>query len=237
MTEKRLAGEIAVVTGAAGALGAAVARRLSEEGATVVLFGRRAAELETLAACLPGRALIKTADLFDRAAVAAAIAEVTAEIGAPTVACAIAGGFDMGPAVHETPGDLWQKMLDLNVGTLLSLMAAVTPGMVAAGHGSIVTVGAMPALKATAGMGAYAASKSAVLRLTESAAAELKDKGVRVNAVLPSIIDTPANRADMPKADPAKWVSTGELAAVIAFLASRQASGVTGALIPVTGRV
>src|SRR5690606_21175144 len=99
------------------------------------------------------------------------------------------------------------------------------------------TVGAMPALKASAAMGAYAASKSAVLRFTESAAAELKDKGVRVNAVMPSVIDTPANRAAMPKADVSRWVTTQELAAVIAFLASREASGVTGALIPVTGRV
>jgi Short-chain alcohol dehydrogenase of unknown specificity len=237
MSAGRLEGEIAIVTGAAGALGAVVARKLSEEGATVALFGRGRAGLEAAASGLPGRALLKSVDLLDRAAVAAAVAEVTEEAGPPSVACAIAGGFDLGPAVHETPDALWLKMLDRNVGTLLSLMAAVTPAMVAAGRGSIVTVGAMPALKAPAAMGAYAASKSAVLRLTESAAAELKGRGVRVNAVMPSVIDTPANRAAMPKADMQAWVTTYELAAVIAFLASREASGVTGALIPVTGRV
>lgn len=237
MTDGRFEGEVAVVTGAAGALGRAVALRLSQEGATVVLFGRKKDELEAVAETLPGRAVLKAADLLDRAAVAAAIAEVVAEVGAPGVACAIAGGFDMGPPVHETTPDLWQKMLDLNVGTLIPLMAAVTPPMLEAGRGSIVTVGAMPALKAPAAMGAYAAAKSAVLRLTESAAAELKGRGVRVNAVMPSVIDTAANRAAMPKADPSQWVTTAELAAVIAFLASREASGVTGALIPVTGRV
>jgi NAD(P)-dependent dehydrogenase (short-subunit alcohol dehydrogenase family) len=116
-----------------------------------------------------------------------------------------------------------------------SASIAARSGRSAAGR--IVNIGANAALKSAAGMGAYTASKAAVHRLTESLADELKDQGVTVNAVLPSVIDTPVNRRDMPDADFTKWVTAGELAAVILFLASAEASGITGALVPVVGRV
>ncbi|MGE3245730.1 MAG: SDR family oxidoreductase [Beijerinckiaceae bacterium] len=233
-----LAGEIAVVTGAAGGLGATVSRRLAADGARLVLLDLDAGRLEKLAQSLSGAGHVFLAgDITNREEAQKTIAAAVKSTGAPTILVALAGGFDMGPAVHETSDDLWAKMLKLNVGTLLPLLAAITPGMIENGRGSIVAVGAMGGLKGGANMGAYAASKSALMRLVESSAAELKDKGVRVNAVLPSIIDTPANRKDMPEADFAQWVSPGELAAVISFLASKEASGVTGALVPVTGRV
>jgi len=130
----------------------------------------------------------------------------------------------------------WQRMYALNVATALNASRAAIPHLVASGSGRIINVGAMGALQAGSGMGAYAASKAGVHRLTEALATELKGR-ITVNAVLPSIIDTAANRASMPKADFAKWVTPKELADVILFLASDAASAVTGALLPVNGRV
>jgi len=128
-------------------------------------------------------------------------------------------------------------MFDVNVKTALNASKAVLAHVSARGAGRIVNIGAMAALKAGTGMGAYTASKSAVMRLTEALADELKDKGVTVNAILPSIIDTPQNRADMPKADFARWVTPEQIAGVIAFLLSQDAQCITGALVPVAGRV
>jgi NAD(P)-dependent dehydrogenase (short-subunit alcohol dehydrogenase family) len=131
----------------------------------------------------------------------------------------------------------WDRLFALNVKTALNASKAALPYLLESGAGRIVNVGAMAALKSGAGMGAYAASKAGVHRLTESMAEELKDRGVTVNAVLPSIIDTPANRAQMPEADFDRWVAPADLAAVILFLASREAKAVTGALMPVVGGV
>src|SRR5581483_10726307 len=111
------------------------------------------------------------------------------------ILCNVAGGFDMGPPVHQTPDELWERMLDINVRTVLNSVRAVVPGMIAARYGKIVNVGAAAALSGKPNMGAYTAAKSAVIRLTESMSAELRDKGINVNCVLPSIIDTPENRA------------------------------------------
>ena len=128
-------------------------------------------------------------------------------------------------------------MFAINLKTALNASRAALPYLLESGAGRIVNVGAQAAVHAPEGMGAYAASKAAVHRLTESLADELKLRGVTVNAVLPSIIDTPVNRADMPKADFSRWVSPADLAAVLLFLASDEARAVTGALIPVTGKV
>jgi len=167
--------------------------------------------------------------------VAAAVERITRRIGPIGVLCNVAGGFRMGEAVHETSDATWDFLLDLNVRSVLHTARAVVPGMLAAGGGAIINVGAAAALRGGAMMGAYAASKSAVARLTESMASELRERGINVNCVLPTILDTPPNRADMPKADPSRWVAPADLAAVIAFLASPAASAVHGASIPVSG--
>jgi NAD(P)-dependent dehydrogenase (short-subunit alcohol dehydrogenase family) len=168
--------------------------------------------------------------------VAGAVKAAHARLGGLDVVCNIAGGFAMGPPVHETPPELWRRMLDMNATTVLNVAAATVPLMLAGGRGGkIVNVGAMAALSGKADMAAYVASKSAVIRLTESMAAELRERGINVNCVLPSTIDTPANRAGMPKADFSRWVAPAALADVIAFLASDAARAVHGAALPVTG--
>jgi NAD(P)-dependent dehydrogenase (short-subunit alcohol dehydrogenase family) len=234
---KRFEDTTAVVTGAAGNLGRAVAGRLAREGASLILMDRDGQATENLSAELDGGHIAVKVDLTDREAVAAGMSGAGDKLGPIDVVCAIAGGFSMGKPVHETePGD-WQAMQDMNVATLLSVLAAATPDMIARRSGRIVTVGAFAALAGKPHMGPYGAAKSTVMRVTESAAAELKAHGINVNAVLPSILDTPENREAMPDADPRDWVSPQSLAAVIAFLASPEAEAINGALIPVTGRV
>ena len=231
----RFAGKTVIVTGAAGNLGSAVAKTFAKEGASVALFGHRLEKVEAVAKELSGNHAAFGVDLTDREATKKTVAEVTEKLGPPAIVCAIAGGFDMGTPVHEVPAVDWQKMMDLNLGTLLSVLAAVTPGMIERGAGKIVTIGANGAKTGGKTMGPYAASKSAVMRVTESASAELKSHGINVNSVLPSIIDTPENRDAMPKADPVKWVTPESLAGVIAFLCSEEAKDIHGALVPVTG--
>ncbi len=163
------------------------------------------------------------------------MAAVKARFGRIDALLNIAGGFRW-ETMEAGDAATWERMFAINLKTALNASRAALPHLLESGAGRIVNVGAQPANHATAGMGAYAASKAAVHRLTESLADELKLKGVTVNAVLPSIIDTPANRADMPKAEFDRWVSPADLAAVMLFLASDEARAVTGALIPVTGR-
>ncbi|MDE1145103.1 MAG: SDR family NAD(P)-dependent oxidoreductase [Azospirillaceae bacterium] len=221
-----LAGKHIVITGAAGALGAAVADRALELGARPILV-----DFKTFPASVEERQV--TVDLTD----AAATRDALAGIGAIDALFHIAGGFDMGPAVYETTPNLFARMMTINVATLQNAVTAVVPTMLARGRGKIVTVGALSAVKGLPRMGAYCAAKSAVMRLTESLSGELRDNGINVNGVLPSLIDTPANRRDMPDADFSRWVSPRQLADVICFLGSDAAAAVHGALIPVTGRV
>jgi len=231
----RFKAKTVIVTGAAGNLGSAVARRFAEEGASVALFGHKLEKVQAVAAALDGDHAAFAVDLTDRDATKQAVEAASRQFGPPAILCAIAGGFDMGTPVHEVPAESWQKMMDLNLGTLLSVLAAVTPGMIERGNGKIVTVGANGAKAGGKTMGPYAASKSAVMRVTESASAELKSHGINVNSVLPSIIDTPENREAMPKADSSKWVTPESLAGVIAFLCSEDARDIHSALLPVTG--
>jgi NAD(P)-dependent dehydrogenase (short-subunit alcohol dehydrogenase family) len=174
-------------------------------------------------------------DLTHEGAMKAAASRIQSQFGGLDGLVNIAGGFRWEPIID---GDLetWDRLYAMNVRTTLAASRALAP-MLVASSGAIVNVGAAAATKAAMGMGAYAASKAGVARLTEALAEELKDAGVRVNAVLPSIIDTPINRTDMPDADFSRWVTPQALADVIAFLLSPQASAVTGALLPVTGRV
>ena len=223
-----MAHQTVVLTGASGNLGRAVAAAFEERGANLVLLDRRAG---------PGDAkhLALAVDLLDAQAVQAAVDQAIARFGRVDVLCNIAGGFRMGSPVHETSAEDWNFLLDLNARTVLNTARAVVPRMLAAGGGKIVNVGAYAAQKGAAQMGAYIASKSAVIRLTESMAAELRSRGINVNCVLPTIIDTPENRAAMPDADPRRWVAPRELAEVIVFLASDAGRAIHGAAIPVSG--
>ena len=218
-----------IVTGASGALGRAVTERLTEEGWAVVAVDR--AEDESL----PQSAIQRLGgvDLTDETATAGAFAAITTREGIGGLVN-IAGGFAWEKVAGGSKAT-WDRLYAINVATALNASKAAIPLLCRGG--AIVNIGAATALKAEVGMGAYAASKSAVARLTEALAAELKSEGIRVNAILPSIIDTPANRNDMPTADFTKWVTVQEVSEVIAFLLSKRASGVTGAAIPVTGRV
>lgn len=230
-----LRGMTVAITGAYGNLGRAVAAKLAAQGADLLVLGRRADALQDAFPGDEAKRMKIAVDLLDEAATAAAFRAAADRFGAVDGLCAIAGGFDMGTPVHETPAEAWERMLDLNVRTLLSCVRAVVPGMVERGRGRIVTIGALGAVKGSAKMGAYAAAKSSVMRITEAMAAELGPSGITVNCVMPAIIDTPQNRAAMPKADASKWVATEDIAATIAFLLSPAASAINGALIPVTG--
>ncbi|MET4722266.1 NAD(P)-dependent dehydrogenase (short-subunit alcohol dehydrogenase family) [Bradyrhizobium japonicum] len=224
-------GKVLIVTGALGALGKVVAETASARGARVAGIDHAPSQVSAT----PERIEIGGVDLSDPAQAKTAVEAAAKHFGRLDAVINIAGGF-----AFESVGDgdikTWQRLYALNVLTALNTSRAALPHLAASGTGRIVNIGATGALQAGSGMGPYAASKAGVHRLTEALANEWKGK-VTVNAVLPSIIDTKANRADMPKADFSKWVTPQELAEVILFLASDAASGVTGALIPVGGRV
>jgi NAD(P)-dependent dehydrogenase (short-subunit alcohol dehydrogenase family) len=184
---------------------------------------------------LEGAALFGDVDLSGDTGARAAEDAIVARFGRLDALVNIAGGFRWEP-LAEGSLDTWNSLYELNLRTAVAACRAALPHLPSE-RGRIVNIGAAGAQKAGAGMGAYAASKAGVARLTEALAEELKDRGITVNAVLPSIIDTPANRADMPKADFGKWVQPGQLADVIVFLLSAKAQAITGALLPVTGRV
>jgi 3-oxoacyl-[acyl-carrier protein] reductase len=224
-------GKVIVVTGASGALGKVVAEIALARGARVAGVDHAASQLPATG----NRIELGGVDLTDAAQAKTAIDAVAGHFGGLDALVNIAGGFAF-EAVAEGETKTWQRMYALNVLTALNASRSAIPHLVSSGTGRIVNVGAMGALQAGSGMGAYAASKAGVHRLTEALAAEWKGK-ITVNAVLPSTIDTPANRASMPKADFAKWVTPQELADVILFLTSDAASAVTGALLPVSGRV
>jgi NAD(P)-dependent dehydrogenase (short-subunit alcohol dehydrogenase family) len=224
-----------MVTGATGNLGHAVARAFAMHGARLVLVDRKSQTQEKNAGRDDGATRLHVAaDLLDPKAVAQAVKAGTERFGRIDVLCNLAGGFQMGDAVHETAPATWDTLFDLNVRTLVHTAAAVVPHMLAHGGGKIVNVGAFAAQRGLAQMGAYIAAKSAVVRLTESMAAELREQNINVNCVLPTILDTPENRSAMPSADPARWVAPEDLANVILFLASDNARAVHGAALPVT---
>ena len=224
-----------MITGASGNLGRALAAVFGARGAQLVLVDRRRDRLESTFGPEDASRLYVSADLLNPAAVEAAAKAAVDRFGRIDALCNIAGGFRMGSPVHETSDADWNFLFDINARTLLHAARAVVPRMLAAGGGKIVNVGAFAAQKGVADMGAYVASKSAVIRLTETMAAELRAKNINVNCVLPTVIDTPENRKAMPDADPRKWVAPEDLASVIAFLASDAARAIHGAAIPVTG--
>ena len=223
-----------IITGAAGSLGKALARAFDDLGTNLVLVDLERDRLEqAFGAENDGRVLV-AANLLEAASAASLSRTALARFGHIDVLCNIAGGFRMGDPVHETSDETWNFLFDINARTLLNTVRAVVPHMISAGYGKIVNVGAFAAQKGVAQMGAYTAAKGTVIRMTEAMAAELRDRNINVNCVLPTIIDTPENRASMPKADPAKWVAPADLANVIVFLASDAARAVHGAAVPVT---
>jgi NAD(P)-dependent dehydrogenase (short-subunit alcohol dehydrogenase family) len=222
-------GKRVIITGGFGALGAAVASVLRGQGAVVALVDRAPA-----GAAMEGIA-IGNVDLSNPDDAEQAIRSAAASMGGLDGLANIAGAFRW-ETIEDGAVATWDLLYAVNVKTALCASRAALPLLLASG-GAIVNVGAAAATKAAAGMGAYTASKSAVARLTEAMAEEMKGRGVRVNAVLPSIIDTPQNRKDMPDAAFDTWVSPHALGEVIAFLLSHHARAITGALIPVTGLV
>jgi NAD(P)-dependent dehydrogenase (short-subunit alcohol dehydrogenase family) len=216
-----------MVTGAAGHLGRAVAKSFADLGANLVLLDLREEA--------PGAHVFLAVDLRSADSVRAAVGKARERFGRIDVLCNIAGAFRMGSPIHETKDADWDFLFDVNAKSVLHTARAVVPAMLEAGGGKIVNVGAYAAQKGAAAMGAYVASKSAVIRITETMAAELREKNINVNCVLPTIIDTPDNRAAMPQADPRRWVAPQDLAAVIVFLASDAARAIHGAALPVNG--
>lgn len=219
-----LQNKVIVITGAAGGLGREVSQTAKKQGAELVLLDL--AFPEELAS-----GNTHAVDLTDAEAVKSVLQQFDRIDGLINVA----GGFDMGPTLYGIEQSDWDKMFAINVTTARNTIAAVVPKMLEQGNGAIVNVGAFSALSGAGNMSAYCASKSVVMNMTQSLSEEVKHQGINVNAVLPSIIDTPVNRADMPDANFDEWVSPKQLADVMCFLLSDAASGVHGALLPVRG--
>ena len=224
-----------VITGAAGNLGRAVANAFAAQGANLALVDLKHEALQKSYGDENRQRQFVAINLLDQSQVNQAVTDVVDCFGRIDVLCNLAGGFRMGEAVHESADQNWDFLFDINARTLLHTTRAIVPLMLAAGGGKIINVGAFAAQKGQAQMGAYTAAKSVVIRLTESMAAELRTKNINVNCVLPTVLDTPENRAAMPDANPANWVSPEALADVIVFLASDAARAVHGAALPVTG--
>jgi len=225
-----------IVTGAFGALGSVVARTLAQTGARVALVDvAREVPARLRAEFVDPHRLVGAVDLASLVAARDAFAGIAAHFGGIDALVNIAGGFRW-QRLEDGELEAWDSMYAMNLRTAVVGCKAALPWLLERGRGRIVNIGAGAAARAAAGLGAYAASKSGVQRLTESLAAELRDRGVTVNAVLPGTIDTPRNRADMPDADTTRWVRPEQIAEVIRFLVSDAADAVTGAAIPVFGR-
>lgn len=224
-----------IVTGAAGNVGSALAHLLASRGARVAAVDSLQAPLEAVVATLDNSAshlALPGVDLTDPDACARLIERVTAAFGRIDGVGTTVGGFAMAPLAEAGP-EQWDLMFDLNVRTTWNIYRAAIPPIRAAGGGSLVGIGSAAGLRGSGQMAAYSATKSAVMRLTESLADELRDDRIRVNAVLPTTIDTPQNRAAMPGADTSRWVKPAEVAEAMAFLLSDSASAVSGVLLTV----
>lgn len=231
--------QVVIITGALGNLAGAVAEAFLAAQASLVLVDRGQGRLTPAYPALagaPAHLLVEGVDVTQPEAVAGAVAATLDRFGRIDVLVNAAGGFRGGTPLHETPAESWDFLLNLNGRSVFVTSQAVIPTMLAQGRGKIINVAARAGLSGAANLAAYSASKSAVIRLTESMAAELKDHGLNINCVLPGTIDTPQNRQAMPQADFARWVQPESLAEVIRFLASAAARDIHGAAIPVYGR-
>ncbi len=223
---------VMVVTGGFGVLGMALGKMAAGAGWHVALVDRTKTAPSELAGEAGDVTAFPDADLLDEAATLALFTRIGEQLGGIDALANVAGGFTWTTA-ERADASVWRGMHEMNVLTALSASRAALPAL-RKSRGSIVNVGANAALRAAAGMGPYTAAKAGVHKLTEALAEELRPSFVRVNAVLPSIIDTPGNRRDMPDADRSAWVAPEDLARVILFLASAEATAVNGALVPVT---
>lgn len=228
-----LTGKKIAITGAFGAVGAAVAHTARASGARVACIDFAPAAKAPFS--LSEYVALGEVDLRLPAAAATAITSAAEQLGGLDGLVNIAGGFRW-EKVEGGAIDTWDLLYNINLRTAVNATRAAVPLLKREG-GRVVNIGAAGAIKAATGMGAYAASKAGIAKLTEALAEELKESGATVNAILPSIVDTPANRADMPDADFKRWVKAEQIADLIVFLLSDQASAITGALIPITGRV
>jgi len=225
----------AIVTGGTGGLGAAVVARLLADGWRVIVPWIVEAELERVDR-RDGLELVR-ADLSDAAAVASIVSTAASKPGAPLRGVVnLVGGYAAAGRVAETPFDDFFAQFELNLRPTYLVTAAALPSLVAAGGGSVVCVGTRAAVQPFSGAAGYISSKAAVIAFAQAVAVEYKQDGVRCNAILPSVIDTPGNRASMPNADFSKWVQPAEIAGVIAFLLSDASTPTSGAAIPVYGR-
>ena len=229
----KLSGRVIAVSGGFGVLGQAVAATLAGYGSTVASIDFAAAPATGQAA---GIHLYGGVDLADERAADSVMSRIVENAGRLDGMINIAGGFHW-EKLEGGALETWDSMYRINLRTAVVACKSALPYLVKSGKGRIVNIGAMGAIKAGAGMGSYAASKAGVAKLTEALAEELKDRGVTVNAIWPSMIDTPRNRVDMPDADFSRWVAPSAIAEVIAFLLSDAAGAITGALIPVAARV
>lgn len=218
-----------VVTGASGALGKAVAQHFLAQGARLALLGHSEA---LLADAFPGlhnsAHLLIATDVTSAAQMKTSAQQIVDAFQHVDAVVHIAGGFEMGEAVHELSRGMWDRMMDLNAWSFVAVTQAFVPSMQARGAGRVVAVSAKSASRGAARMAAYIASKSALQRLVEAMAAELAPQGISVNSIAPSVLDTPANRQAMPDANPADWVSTVVAAETIAFLVSGGAAALHG---------
>jgi len=227
--------QTAIITGGTGGLGSAVVARLLDDGWRVVVPWIVERELERVPA-RDGLELVQ-ADLFDPDGVASVVAVATGAGEVPLRGVVnLVGGFAAGGRVHETPIEEFERQFRLNVRPTYLVVQAAVPHLLAGGGGSIVCVGTRAALQPFPGAAGYISSKAGVIAFAQAVAAEYKHDGIRCNAILPSVIDTPGNRASMPKADFEKWVKPSQIAGVIAWLLSEDSAPTSGAAIPVYGR-
>lgn len=231
--------QVVLVTGASGNLGSAVARAFYEAGARLVLADRRPDDLPSVLPELTGdagRVLAHAVDLAEPESARALVQAALARFGQIDAVANTVGGFRARPVAEDSSLETWDFVMGLNARTAMVLSQAVVPPMLSRGRGAIVHTAARAALSGSKNVAAYSAAKSAVIRLTESLAAELKDHGINVNCVLPGTIDTPPNRAERPNADFSKWVTPDAMAQVFLFLCSDAARAIHGAAIPVYGQ-
>ena len=227
-----LKGQVAIVTGASGALGTSIVISLLAAGATVAGIDRSGAKTEPVAHSIQRY----TANLTDPEDAGRAIATAAKELGKIDILVHVMGAFAGGTSVADTDDTTWNKMMDVNLNAAFYLLRAVVPVMRAAGHGRIIAIASRQAVQPAANVGAYSASKAALVSLVQTVALENKDKNIRANVILPGTMDTAANRAAMPNAHFDKWVKTSHVADVVVMLAGEAGTEITGAAIPIYGQ-